>query len=214
MKIRLISKCLPVVCLLTGSLYVNVVFADWYGEQSQQYYSKKFGNFPPLDIDQQLEESMKADNQSEQSPSQNSSDADSGNSYQAYSYPEQKTQQPSNLSYDRDRNVSPGSVNPQKKRRSSSKKKRGSGFGEPWNTRGSGFSTPWDNSGSSFSGPWNNKGSGVTAPWDDSGSGFSFPWNNKGSGFSTPWDSNGSGFSAPWNNRGSSSSPWGNGRQR
>ncbi len=196
---------MPIFCLLASSLYASLVPADWYGEQSQQYYSQKFGNFPPLDIDQQLEESMKADNQLEQSLSQNISatGSDSGNQSDSYARQEnsvQKTQQTDYLSYDQGRSAGLHSASQQKKRHNAKKK------------RGSGFSGPWNNKGSGFSGPWSNKGSGFSGPWDDSGSNFSFPWNNNGSGFSSPWDGNGSGFSAPWNNRGSSFSPWGGNR--
>ncbi len=210
MRNRLVRKCLPIFCLLATSLYANLVLADWYSEPSQNYYNQKFGSFPPLDIDQQLDESMKTDNQSEQRQSWNISDTNSDSSNQPDSHPKQeysaqKPQQTNYLNNDQGRSVSSRSDSdcPQKKRRSSTKKKRRSGF-----------SAPWDNSGSSFSGPWNNKGSGFSAPWDDNGSSFSFPWNNKGSGFSTPWDSNGSGFNAPWNNRGSSFGPWGNRNRR
>ena len=70
MRCRLVRKCLPIVCLLASSLYTGLVLADWYGEASQQYYNQKFGSFPPLDIDKQLDEGMKTDNQLEQGQSQ------------------------------------------------------------------------------------------------------------------------------------------------
>lgn len=242
MRCRLVRKCLPIVCLLASSFYTGLVLADWYGEESQQYYSQKFGSFPPLDIDKQLDEGMKTDNQLEQgqleqdqsqniSQPQNIGAINPDKSLQQSSYPTQEyaVQKPpqtnypgtnypntSNLNnYEQESAVSSRSVKPQNKRHRKPKKKRESGFSDPWSSRGSGFSAPWDNSSSSFSGPWNNRGSGFSGPWDNSDSGFSFPWGDNGSGFSTPWDGgNGSGFSAPWNNSGSSFGPWGNRRHR
>jgi hypothetical protein len=187
MKKRLFRKCLSIACMLATGLCASTVFADWSLDQSRGYKNKRFGDFPPADIDQQLQHNLIADNPVEESKSQDNSDSDTSSSYLSDTYPvqsysEQNSQQLNYGSYDQDRNIRP----------------RGS---RHQNNRGTSFSGPWNNNGSSFSAPWGNRGSGFSTPWDNNSTSFSGPWNNKGSGFSAPWGNNGSSFS-PWGGRG------------
>ena len=178
MRNKLIVKCLPIVCLLASSLYANLVFAGWSDDQSQGYSNQRFGNFPPLDIDQQLQDNLRTqerlstDKLSKESQSQDISASDSYKSDLPDSSYKQNSQMPTYGDNNRDRKVnSYGSKSRNKSR----------------NKRRSGLSAPWGNNGSGFSAPWNNRGSSFSAPWDNNGSSFSFPWGNNGSGFS-PWD--------------------------
>lgn len=174
MRIKLIKKCLQMVCLLATSLCANMVFANWYGDQSQGFYKQKYGDFPPLDIDQQIQDSLSNSNKPEESKPQDNGDSGSASSYQpashpAQNYPAQSSLKPNYGSYNRDRIVSPHGGNP--------RKKSGPGSSGPWSNNGSGFSAPWSNNGSGFSAPWNSRKSGFSAPWSNNGSGFS-PWGN------------------------------------
>ena len=175
MRKKLVKKCLQTVCLLATGLCANMVFASWYGNQSQGYSNQQYGNFPPLDIDQQIQDSLSNSNQIEESQSQDISDSDSDSSYQPVSYPaqnnsEQSSQKPNYGSYNRDKTV--------RSRGGKSRKKSGSDFSGPWSNNGSGFSAPWSNNGSDFNAPWNNRGSGFSMPWNNNGSGFS-PWSKR-----------------------------------
>jgi hypothetical protein len=187
MKKRLFRRCLSIVCMLATGLCASTAFADWSLDQSRGYQNKRFGDFPPADIDQQLQNNLVDNNPVEESKSQYKSDSDTSSSYQSETYPvldysEQNSQQLNYGSYDQARNIRPRSRRLQ------------------------------DNRGTSFSGPWNNNGSSFTVPWGNRGSGFSTPWDNNNTNFSGPWDNNGSSFAVPWGNNGSGFSPWGNRR--
>ena len=238
MRNRLIKKYLPIVCLLASSIYANQVLAGW-SDGSQGPYNKRFGDFPPLDIDDQLQQRMtkgmlSEDNQSQSKSKslshsqvqskvqsrarvQNSADKFPDNSYQKDSYPEQgKTtqqyRQGDNSNIELNSGLNKGlnnGVGAKVIPGATSLPKKRSG--KPKKKHKSGFSMPWSNKGSGFSAPWNNRRSSFSAPWNNNGSGFSAPWGNNDSSFTEPWDNNGSGFSAPWDNNGSGYT-WGNRR--
>ena len=178
MKNRLVSRCLPVVCLLVTSLYTNLVLADWSVNQPRGGYNQGYGDFPPADINKQIFGYLDTGKQVEESqPQDDSAPVISGNNqtymppaqnYPVQNYPAQNYQQPSYGNYGR----------------------RG-----PYNQAGIPGNYPVTN----FSGPWNNNGSNFTGPWNGNGSNFSGPWNNNGSNFSAPWGNNRSG-SSPFGN--------------
>lgn len=193
MRKNLLNKTLHIACLLTGSLYANLVFADWNRDQG-------FGGFPPDNIDQQIQAQMKYYGSSKGSATGNNSALGGDNSNQLSSrqldssrldsrhldsrqtknYSGQDYQPPGFTYYNNNQsqNVPPGGNN-------------------PINSRGSSANVPWGNNASNFSAPWNNRGG-------NRDSGFSFPWGNNGSSFTGPWNNNGSSFS-PWGNRGGNS---------
>lgn len=235
MRNRLIKKYLSIVCLLASSLYANQVLAGW-SDGSQGSYNKRFGDFPPLDIDDQLQQSMAQDIRSEDNQSRSRSPSPSkslshspvqskaqskvesrdrvqnnagkvpANSYQKELYPEQE-KTTQQYKQANDSNIGLNS---------GLKNGLNNGLGAnviPGTTRLPKKRTgkPKKKHKSGFSMPWSNKGSGFSAPWNNRRSSFSAPWNNNGSGFSAPWDNNDSSFTEPWDNNGSGfSAPWDN----
>lgn len=173
------------ISLLITSLHANLALAGWSNSSSPGNYNQRFGDFPPLDIDQQLQdnlETMEANEKSEGNQSLDNSESNTYGANQTETSPvqnnaEKNYQEPGYGNYNRSRSSRPRSNN------------RRSGFSSPWNNNRSGFGMPWNNS-SGFSGPWDNNGSSFSAPWNNRGSGFSMPWSNNGSGFSGPWDNN------------------------
>ena len=207
MKRRSVFKSLQIAGYLTTGLYAGISYADWSQKEPYGGYNKRYGDFPPVDIDQQLSGNSYENATAQSPPPQTvpNTNTDTNVKQQPASaipaQPQQQVQvmqqaiqptvqQPAYGGYYQ--NQMPYGAQPYY---------RGSGYSGPRNNRGSSFSGPWDNSGSSFSGPWNNRGSGFSGPWNNRGSGFSGPWNNKGSSFSAPWNNNRSGFS-PWGNGG------------
>jgi len=201
MKRRSVLKSLQIAgCLATG-LYTGFAHADWSQKQPYGGFNRGYGDFPPVDIDQQL--SGNADKkdtaQSQPVPVQNTTESikqqpvttnpTQNTTGQA---PRQPVPQPAYGGYYQNYQMPQGAQ----------AYNRGSNYSGPWNNSRSGFSGPWNNRGSSFSGPWNNRGSSFGGPWNGA---------NNGSSFSGPWNNNGSNFSAPWNNNRSGFSPWGNG---
>ena len=176
------------ICMLTFSLPANTVLADWSGKTTQNRYNSQFGDFPPEDIDQHIQNSLKKhESPTEPAPAQSTNLAKPN---QSVSTPPQNYQQP----YGKYKQQ--GNYNPQP--------------GNYGNSR----NAPRGNN-TSFSGPWNNNGSNFNMPWgDNNGPNQSMPWgNSNGSNFSMPWgNSNGSNQSMPWgsNNGSNFSMPWGN----
>lgn len=189
MKNSLIQNSSPIVYILAAGLCASPAIADWSGNQSYRSYNQGYGDFPPVDIEEQLfgkpDTGEVAEENAPKIDSQPGNAAPATNNNQPVSnpapnYSQQNYQYPAYNRYAQGRRYAPS--------------------GRQNYNRNTGFNGPWNNNGSSFSGPWNNRGSN-----------FSGPWNNNGSSFSGPWNSNGSGFNAPWGNNGSNFSPWGNG---
>lgn len=207
-----------IICLLMSGVYSNMVFAGWSNAQSQGPYANKFGDFPPLDIDQQLQDNLATEKKPEKSqsqvaslprsqsnPSAGSATVDTSNFYQTNTNSQQgnslQTLPQSNAQINGEAiNTSTNNAGLPKKHHGKPKKKHKSGFGFPFDSKGSGFSAPWSNNGSGFSVPWNNRRSSFSGPWDNNRSGFSAPWDSKNSSFSFPWGDNDSGF-GPWGDR-------------
>ncbi len=185
MRKNLLKKTLHIACLLTGSLYANLVFADWNRDQG-------FGGFPPDNIDQQIQAQMKHYGSSKRSATGNNSALGGDNSNQLSS----RQLDSSRLDSRQTQNYSGQDYQPP-------------GFGYYNNNQGQNQNIP-----PRGNNPINSRGSNSNAPWGNNTSNFSAPWNNRGgnrgSGFSFPWGNNGSSFTGPWNNNGSSFSPWGN----
>lgn len=185
MKNRNTQTAFSLLCLLAGSLTTPSVYAGWGDNSGQSFNANQgFGNYPPADIDKQIQNKMDMVNRQKHQQTENSNtEANSGTTTTQsapaapQNYPAQ-TYQPA-----------PGYG------------------GYNYNTG----RNPWDNSGASFSNPWNNNGSNFNMPWSNNSSGMNMPWNNNHSGFSMPWDNNNNGFNMPWNNNGSGMT-WGNRR--
>ncbi len=171
-----VRKYLLITCIATSFLSASPAQADWSGKASQQRYNNQFGDFPPENIDQHIQNSL--DNyeaSTKPAPAQSTNQVDPG---QSVRMPAQNYQQPY-------RQYSP----------------QGNYNQRPSNYRNS-YNAPMGNN-TSFSGPWNNNGSNFSMPWgNNNGSGMSMPWgNNNGSSNSMPWgNNNGSNFSMPWGN--------------
>ena len=164
-----------ITCIATSFLATSPALADWSGKSSQNRYNSQFGDFPPDDIDQHLQNSLeKHDAPTEPAPTPNTSQASPD---QYVGTPPQGYQQPNYNNRNQQGNYNPRSGN----YRNNYNGPRGnnSGFSGPWNNNGSNFSMPWGNS----------NGSGSNMPWGNSnGSGSNMPWsNNNGSNFSMPW---------------------------
>ena len=188
-------KYFPLICLLSLGMATGSALADWSDNTSQTYSNKSFGDYPPANIDQQIQKQMddiKTRKKKEAALNNNTSTTENtSNTYSTPAYPAQGYQQQTYGAYAPAPAYQPRSTN-------------------PWNTSGATFNGPWNNRGSSFSMPWGNNNSGFSGPWNNNGSSFSMPWSNNNSGFSGPWNNNGSSFSMPWGNNNSGFSPWGN----
>lgn len=231
MRIRVVKKHLQVVCVLVMGLLVEQVFAGWSDAGPQGYYKpRKYGDFPPLDIDEQLQQSMNYQEELIKQKYSGISQPRDESAKPAGSIPQSKTaippqplmpyQQPAadisdagdaeeidaDAADDDDKLANDGT---KKKKKKKKKKKNNSGFGFPWGNNNSGFKFPWSNSGSGFPAPWNNRRSSYDRPWDNRN-----PWNNSRSGFNPPWDKDNDNFDFPWgDNNGFSFGPWGNDRR-
>ena len=208
MKNRSVKKCLTAVVLLATGLSATQASANWYMDQSKDYYKtpqyqdNKYGNFPPLDIEEKLFRHLNTDAEAEESktptanaPATTYNNQPATTDIPQTSNPAQNYQQPAYGNYYQGRNYAPGSQR---------RYNRNTNFSGPWNNNGSSSSMPWGNnnrSGSGFNpmgnaGPWNNNNSNFSGPWDNNGSSFSMPWGNNnrsGSGFNPM--GNGGGFS-------------------
>jgi len=206
MKNRLTGKILVVTGLLVTALYSQLTAATWYNNQSNGYYNKDFGNFPPTDLDQTLmrdsiktttTQTTETDSQTDNTETTDLQQAQPatvpsippGNSRQTYQQPDYRNRQPQ--AYQQRRPPRNGS--------------QPTTAGRPMNNQGFNFSSPFNNRSNNY----NNNGSGFGGPWNNSGSRFNGPWNN-GSGFSNPMNNNNSSYGMPWGNSGSGFSPWGN----
>jgi hypothetical protein len=182
MNIRLISKHLPIACLLSTSLAASQVYADWSSDEPYRGYNKSFGDFPPVDIDRQLsasvEENTKPEENAQQAgpatatPGSTQPAVNQAQNYSGQQFTAQQFQQPAYGGYYQNRYYAPP--------------------GAQRYNRGSSFSTPWDNNRSSFSSPWNNRGSSFSMPWDNGRTSFSGPWNNNNRSGFRPWGNGGS----------------------
>jgi len=208
MNRRSVIKCLQIAGCLSTSLYAGISYADWSQKEPYGGYNQRYGDFPPVDIDQQLSGNSSNNTTAQSPPPQPVANTDTNlNQPPATTGAAQPQQQPQPQRQAVQQAVQPVMQQPAYGAYYQNQLPYGA---QPYN-RGQGFSGPWNNRGSSFSGPWNNNGSSFSGPWNNRGSGFSGPWNNRGSGFGGPWNNNGSSFSAPWNNNRSGFSPWGNG---
>jgi len=209
MRNRSVGKYFSIVCVLAASLSANLVFADWSMPQQQGNKRQGYGDFPPKDIEQLIQqENLKSDNiqtagQLKEDQSKDSSTAGSqpsaSNTADPYNYQQGATQNLPGQTLPAQNNQVPNYGNYQMPNYGNYQMPYYGSYGDGRNL------------GPRGSGPWNNRGSGFSAPWGNNGSSFSGPWNNRGSSFSGPWNNNGSSFSGPWdNNNGSSFGPFGN----
>jgi len=177
-----------ITCIATSFLSAPAALADWSGKPKQQRYNNQFGDFPPDDIDQHIQNSLdKYSEPTEPAPAENTNQASPN---QAVQTPPQSYRQ-SNNGWQNQNNY-----------RNNYNRSRGNnaGFNGPWNNNRSNFSMPWGN----------NNGSGMNMPWgNNNGSNFSMPWGNNNSG-----NNNGSSFSMPWGNNDSGNYNWGNNNYR
>lgn len=222
MRNSLLKKHLQTALLLLTGLLVNQVSAGWSDASSHGIYNQRFGDFPPLDIDQQLQDSMnrhEAELKEQQSEKKSTGNTNStGSTYQTDSAVKQVPIQQDGATKPY-QNPAVGGVNnlqgvnttvnnssqknqgDGKKKKKKKHKKKKSGFDFPWGNNNNGFSFPWSNSGSGFNAPWNNRRSSHDRPWDSRGKQFNPPWDNNNSSFSFPWNDNNNGFSfGPWGN--------------
>ena len=174
MNIISVRQYLLITCITISFSPVTPALADWSGKTSQKRYNHQFGDFPPDDIDQHIQNSLdKYRAPTETSPTQSteqvSPDQSALSSQQNYQQPlpqynQQRSYNPRPNTY---RNNIPGSNN--------------TSFSGPWNNNGSNFSMPWgNNNGSSFNMPWgNNNGSNFSMPWGNNNWGNNNNnWNN------------------------------------
>ena len=168
MKRRSVIKSLQIAGYLTTGLYAGISYADWSQKEPYGGYNQRYGDFPPVDIDQQLSGNSNEIATVQSPPPQPVANTDTNVKQQPATaipaQPQQQVvqqavqptvQQPAYGGYYQ--NQMPYGAQPYN---------RGSSFNGPWNNRGSSFSGPWNNNGSSFSGPWNNRGSGFSGPWN------------------------------------------------
>lgn len=186
MRNKTVRNFFTTAALLAAVLSATTASANWYVNQPEAYYvpqdykDKRFGDFPPTDIDQKLfghlnteaaAEEKKPPTASAPTATYNNPSAQAGN--QQRPNPVQNYQRPAYGNYNQGRNYAPPG---------NQRYNRNTNFSGPWNNNQSSFSGPWNNNGSSFSGPWNNNGSSFSEPWNNNGSSFSMPWgNNNGS---------------------------------
>ncbi|PCJ85629.1 MAG: hypothetical protein COA54_10535 [Thiotrichaceae bacterium] len=158
-----VSHYLLITCIATSVLSTSSAIADWSGKIPQNKYNNQFGDFPPEDIDQYIQNSLKKyDSHEEPSPVQSTNQVSPNQSI----HTPPQNYQPSARNYNQQGNYNPRPGNYRNNNRP------GSNY--------SGFSGPWENNGSSFSMPWGgNNGSGSNMPWGNgNGSNFSMPWGN------------------------------------
>ena len=209
MKKKFISRNLTICSILTTALTAANAGAGWNNAEAYRGYNQKFGDFPPLDIDQQLSNTTAEIDQSIQLSTQKTQPQAQ---QQLQPAPQAAPQSINNATVNTQQLPvqAPGGYVQQPAYGGYYQGSQPPGM-QRYN-RGYGFNGPWNNNRSNFSGPWNNRGSGFNGPWSNRGSSFNGPWNNRGSSFSGPWNNNGSSFSMPWgNNNGSGFRPWGNG---
>lgn len=201
MKRKKIIKSLQLAGFLITSLYACTSFADWSQKHPYGGYNNGYGDFPPVDIDQQLSGNLDEKDSAQNQP-------------QAVQSTETKVtqQQPSALT-NTTQNTTAQAPQPAVQQQAVQQPVYGGYYqhnqtpyayrAQPYYNRNTGYSGPWNNSRYGFSGPWNNRGSGFSGPWNggNNGTGFSGPWNNNGSSYSMPWGNNRSGFT-PWGNGG------------
>ena len=189
MNRRSVIKSLQIAGFLTTALYTATSFADWSQKHPYGGYNQRYGDFPPLDIDQQLSRSddKNTTEQSQPQPAQ-STGANATQPAATSNIVQNNATQP----------VQPAIQQPAYGGYYQNQMPYGA---RPY-SRNTGFNGPWNNSRSGFSGPWNNRGSGFSGPWGG---------RNGGPNFTGPWNNNGSSFTAPWSNDRSGFSPWGNG---
>lgn len=179
MKIRLASKTLVITCLLTTGMYSHQATAAWPASQSEAYYvpqlynNEKYGDFPPVDIDQTLmsnaAKTPAAD--AEQSPAAASNITPDTTQTQLYAAPNNpiQTYQPQNYGNYNQQNYNANRYGQNYRPGNMQRGNQGFNFNSPWNNRGNSFSSPMNNNGSSFSFPWGNNGSGFS-PWGSNNS--------------------------------------------
>ncbi|MBE9560832.1 MAG: hypothetical protein IMF15_08580 [Proteobacteria bacterium] len=222
MRNRSVKKCLTTVALLATGLSTTSAFANWYANQSENYYkpqeyhNEKYGNFPPADIDEKLFSHLNTgDEVTASKPSAESAPAPAYSKpppvNQAPNYATQNSRQQPYGNYNRGQNYAPATGQQQNQQQN----QRYSRQNDYQNNRNTNFNGPWNNNQSSFSGPWDNNGSSFSMPFGNNNnrgnnrSGSGGPWNNNNTNFSGPWDNNGSSFSMPFgnnNNRGNNRS--------
>jgi len=174
MRNRSVKKCLTTVALLATGLSTTSAFANWYVNQSEGYYkpqeyqNKKYGNFPPANIDEQLFGHLNTgDDAAASKPPAESTPAPSYSKpppvNQTPNYATQNPRQQPYGNYNRGRNYAPPGgqqqnqqYNRQNNYQNSGQNNRNTNFNGPWNNNQSNFSGPWDNNGSSFSMPFGN----------------------------------------------------------
>lgn len=74
-----IKQYLIIICLLAGSIYTGAVYAGWSYDPYQSSYNRRYGDFPPMDIDRQLQEDMTESETLETDASQKTDNAQSNN---------------------------------------------------------------------------------------------------------------------------------------
>lgn len=227
MKKTFISSSLTTFCILVSVISAGTAFAGWNSGDLNQGYNQRFGDFPPLDIDQKLNSSTVEDVQLTQNNTQQAQVQSQA------TFPNQAntqiSNQPANTSaastqrYVNQTQAGVGQPSQQTSQQPASQPVYGNQANS--NNYQSNYLQPgirpnvqmynrnpyrrpsFNQAGS----PWNNR-SGFTGPMNNRGFGFGGPWNNNRSGFSGPWNNRGSGFSMPWgNNNGSGFKPMGNG---
>ena len=166
MNRRSVIKSLQIAGFLTTALYAASSFADWSQKHPYGGYNQGYGDFPPLDIDQQLSRSDDKNTTEQSQPQATQSTGANATQPAATSNMVQNNaarpaqpalQQPAYSGYYQ--NQMPYGARPYR--------------------RNTGYYGPWNNSRSGFSGPWNTNGSSFTVPWSNNRSGFS-PWGNGG----------------------------------
>ena len=187
MKRRTIVKSLQLAGCLISALYTCTSSADWSQKHPYGGYNKGYGDFPPIDIDQQLSGAIDKKDAAKEQP-------------QAVEKTETKVvQQPATVTTNTQNTTAQA---PQQAVQQQAVQQPVYGgyyqYNQPYAYYGA---QPYYNRSTGY-GPWNNGRYGYGGPWNNRGYGFSGPWNNNGSSFSMPWGNNRSGFT-PWGNGGS-----------
>jgi len=184
----IVKKRLQLIFLLAFCFFPHLTLADWTGKPSQTRYNQQFGDFPPDDIDQLIQNSLNKQDDSAPlattpSPTTNTAAPVYGNNSNNIKQPH--AHQPTAQDYstpnynnhaqaNQYRNTPPAYHNAN---RTYPPRNNNSGFNGPWNGNNSGFSMPWMNNND------NNNGSGFSMPWGNSnGSNFSMPWGGNNTG--------------------------------
>lgn len=199
MKSRFNLKHSPKMAVVLSVLFYSqfIAFpalADWSSEKLYTGYNQSYGSFPPIDIDQQLEErsntihknavkqSQKKTVQTNQTTMSHSTSQQTTrqapSKRQAPNYPAQSYTQPTYQGnyqqparsgfYQGANSYAPYNQQYNQNTRYNPPRSNHSGFSMPWGNNRSGFRGPWDNSRTSFNGPWdNNNHSGFIMPWSN-----------------------------------------------